>query len=173
MTKYHELNVVSNKSKKRVGRGISAGQGKTAGRGTKGQNSRTGKKLRVTFMGGQRSLMQAIPKARGFKSLSTPTQVVYLEDLEAVKGKTVDNFSLAQVGLIKTPYHTVKVILKGELKTKVSLKVQAASKSVQAAITKVGGDFEKVAVPLRQSQKKTSTDKTAVKSASQRTTVKK
>lgn len=171
MTKYHELDVKSNKSKKRVGRGISAGQGKTAGRGTKGQNSRTGKKLRVTFMGGQRSLMQAVPKARGFKSLSTPAQVVYLEDLEAVKGKTVDNFSLSQVGLIKTPYHTVKVILKGELKAKVSLRVQAASKSVQAAITKAGGDFEKVAVPLRQSQKKTP-DKTAVKSASQRTTAK-
>ncbi|MEK7620826.1 MAG: uL15 family ribosomal protein, partial [Patescibacteria group bacterium] len=63
MTKYHELEVSANRTKKRVGRGISAGQGKTAGRGTKGQGSRTGKKLRVTFMGGQRSLVQAIPKA--------------------------------------------------------------------------------------------------------------
>ena len=74
--KYHELQVESNKDRKRVGRGISAGQGKTAGRGTKGQGSRTGKKLKHGFMGGQRSLMQAIPKARGFKSKRAPAQQV-------------------------------------------------------------------------------------------------
>ena len=55
--KFHELEVTSNKNRKRVGRGISAGGGKTAGRGTKGQNARTGKKLRATFQGGQRALV--------------------------------------------------------------------------------------------------------------------
>lgn len=153
MTKYHELQVESNKNKKRVGRGIAAGQGKTAGRGTKGQRSRTGKKLRVTFMGGQRSLMQAIPKARGFKTIRKPAQAVYLQDLEALKGKTADNFSLHAAGLVKDPYHTVKVISRGELKSKVTLKVQFASESAVAAIVKAGGSFDKVAVPLRQTKK--------------------
>lgn len=153
MTKYHELQVESNKSKKRVGRGISAGQGKTAGRGTKGQGSRTGKKLRATFMGGQRSLVQAIPKARGFKTIRKPAQAVYLQDLEIFKGKTADNFSLHQAGLVKDPYHTVKVILKGELNSKVTVKVQGASQSAMEAIVKAGGSFDKIPVPLRQTKK--------------------
>ena len=89
--KYNDLQVSANKNKKRVGRGIAAGQGKTAGRGTKGQNARTGKKLRAMFQGGQRPLAQAVPKARGFKSLRTPAQVVYLDHLNVFDGKTVDN----------------------------------------------------------------------------------
>ena len=153
MTKYHELQVDSHKSKKRVGRGIAAGQGKTAGRGTKGQKSRTGKKLRATFMGGQRALVQAVPKARGFKSIRKPAQAVYLEDLAKVKGKAADNFSLYEAGLVENPYHKVKVILRGELKAAVTVKVQAASLSAQDAIAKAGGSFEKVAVPLRQTKK--------------------
>jgi large subunit ribosomal protein L15 len=150
--KYNELQVTANKSKKRVGRGISAGQGKTAGRGTKGQGSRTGKKLHAIFQGGQRQLVQAVPKNRGFKSLRTPAQVVYLDRLNGLKG-TVDNFALYEAGLVATPFHTVKVILRGELTSKITLKVQAASKSVQAALIKAGGSFEKVATPLQQSSK--------------------
>lgn len=153
MTKYNELQVSSNKDKKRVGRGISAGGGKTAGRGTKGQNSRTGKKLGATFQGGQRSLVTAVPKARGFKSLRTPAQIVYLDHLNAFKGKTADNFTLFEEGYVATPFHTVKVIARGELSEKVTLKVQGASKSVQEAITKAGGTFEKVATPLKKSAK--------------------
>ncbi len=151
--KYHELNTIKEKSKKRVGRGIAAGQGKTAGRGTKGQRSRTGKKLRLTFMGGQRSLMQAIPKSKGFKTLRAPAQVVYLESLVVMKGKLADNHSLHAAGLISSPYHSVKIILKGELAVKVDVKVQAASKNAITAITKAGGTFEKIAVPLRQTTK--------------------
>lgn len=151
--KYNELNVSANKSKKRVGRGISAGQGKTAGRGTKGQGARTGKKLQATFQGGQRALVQAIPKNRGFKSLRSPAQVVYLDHLNAFKGKTVDNFSLFEAGMIATPFHTVKVIARGELTAKVTLNVQGASKSVQEAITKAGGVFNKTATPLQKSAK--------------------
>jgi len=151
--KYNELTVEANKDRKRVGRGISAGQGKTAGRGTKGQNSRTGKKLRATFMGGQRSLVQAIPKKRGFRSLRVPAQVVYLDQLNAFDGKTVDNASLYAAGLVATPYHTVKVILRGELTAKVTLKVQAASVNVQEAITKAGGAFEATKTAVKPSSK--------------------
>lgn len=151
--KYNELQITSNKDKKRVGRGIAAGGGKTAGRGTKGQGSRTGKKLGATFMGGQRSLVTAVPKHRGFKSLRTPAQVVYLDHLNDFAGKTVDNMSLFENGYIATPFHTVKVITRGELTAKVNLKVQGASKSVQEAITKAGGTFEKVPTPLKKSTK--------------------
>ena len=159
MTKYNELQVESHKSRKRVGRGISAGGGKTAGRGTKGQNSRTGKKLHSMFQGGQNGIKSAVPKARGFKILRTPAQVVYLDRLEGLKG-TVDNFALYEAGLVATPFHTVKVVLRGELTSKVTLKVQAASKSVVAAIEKAGGKFEKVATPIQKSAKEAeATDK--------------
>ena len=151
--KYHELQVDASKNKKRVGRGISAGQGKTAGRGTKGQGARTGKKLRAMFQGGSGPLVQRTPKARGFKSLRTPAQVVYLDHLNAFKGKTVDNFTLFEAGLIATPFHTVKIIARGELTEKVTLNVQAASKSVQEAVVKAGGVFNKTETPLRKSTK--------------------
>lgn len=151
--KYNELQVSPNKGRKRVGRGISAGGGKTAGRGTKGQNSRTGKKLGATFMGGQRSLVQAVPKKRGFRSIRVPAQVVYLEQLNAVKGATIDNATLYEAGLIATPYHSVKVIARGEYTGKATVKVQAASASVVAAIAKAGGKFEAVPVTLKQSTK--------------------
>ena len=151
--KYNELNVSASKSRKRVGRGIAAGQGKTAGRGTKGQNARTGKKLRATFMGGQGPLVQRIPKQKGFKSFRAPAQVVYLDELEVFAGKTADNASIAKAGLIATPYHTVKVISRGELAGKVTLRVQAASASAVEAVKKAGGTFESTPVPLKKSSK--------------------
>ncbi|OYX42923.1 50S ribosomal protein L15 [Candidatus Saccharibacteria bacterium 32-49-12] len=155
--KYNDLQVSSNKDKKRVGRGIAAGQGKTAGRGTKGQKARTGKKLRPMFQGGQRALAQAVPKKRGFKSLRTSAQVVYLDHLNAFEGKMVDNKVLFEEGYVATPFHTVKVISRGELTAKVDLKVQAASKSAIEAIQKAGGSFEKVPTPIRESQKESET----------------
>ena len=151
--KYNELNATPNKNRKRVGRGISAGGGKTAGRGTKGQGSRTGKKLASSFTGGQLSLVQAIPKNRGFKSLRTPAQVVYMDHLNVFKGKTADNMTLFEAGLVATPFHTIKVIARGELTEKVTLNVQGASKSVQEAITKAGGTFTKTSTPLPKSRK--------------------
>lgn len=157
--KLHDLRPAkgANKAKTRVGRGEGS-KGKTAGRGTKGQNARTGKKLRAMFQGGQRPLAQAVPKARGFKSLRTPAQVVYLDHLNAFDGKTVDNALLFTEGYIATPFHTVKVIARGELKAKVDLKVQAASASVVKAIEKAGGSFEKVPTPLRKSAKDIESD---------------
>ena len=151
--KYNELNISKTPSRRRVGRGIAAGQGKTAGRGTKGQGARTGSKFKATFTGGQLPLVQAVPKAKGFKSMKSPAQVVYLDHLNAFKGKTADNGTLFEAGLIATPFHTVKVIARGELTVPVTLRVQAASKSVQAAITAAGGTFEKTATPIRESAK--------------------
>lgn len=153
MTKYNELNISSDKGPKRVGRGISSGQGKTAGRGTKGQNSRTGKKKGPSFSGGSRTLVTAIPKARGFKTLRTPAQVVYMDHLNAFKGKVVDNAALFKAGYISTPYQAVKVILRGELTESVTLHVANASKSVKAAVVKAGGTFVKTTVPLKKSTK--------------------
>ena len=152
MTKYNELQVESHKARKRVGRGISAGGGKTAGRGTKGQGSRTGKKLHAMFQGGQNGIVSAVPKGRGFKSLRTPAQIVYLDRLNDLKG-SVDNFKLYEAGLIATPFHNVKVIARGELSAKLTLKTQGASKSVVEAIVKAGGAFEKTATPLQKSAK--------------------
>jgi large subunit ribosomal protein L15 len=152
--KFNELETTSNKDRKRVGRGISAGQGKTAGRGTKGQNARTGHKLRATFMGGQGPLVRRIPKNKGFKSIRVPAQVVYIDQLDAFADNTIDNMALAEAGVIATPYHTVKVILRGELRGKVTVKVQAASKGAQEAITKAGGSFEKTTVPTLPASKR-------------------
>ena len=152
--KYNDLVVSKNASRKRVGRGISGGQGKTAGRGTKGQKSRTGHhKLPAGFMGGQRAIMQAIPKMKGFKSIHDKAQVVYTDALNAVKGK-VDNFTLADASLIADPYAKVKVISRGEITSKVELETQFASKTAIAAIKKAGGSFKKVAVPARKKQDK-------------------
>lgn len=153
MTKYNQLGISASKTRKRVGRGIAAGQGKTAGRGTKGQGARTGKKLGATFMGGQRTLVRAVPKARGFKSIRTPAQVVYLDHLNAFAGKTVDNFTLFKEGYIGTPFTATKVIARGELTEKVTLHVAGASKSVVQSIVKAGGVFVKTPVPIRKSTK--------------------
>lgn len=149
MTKYNELVAKPNTSRKRVGRGIAAGGGKTAGRGTKGQGARTGKKLGATFQGGQRTLVRAVPKARGFKSIRTPAQVVYLDTLNTFKGKTVNNEHLFEQAYISTPFHKVKIISRGELTVALTVHVAAASKSAQEAIIKAGGSFEKTDVPLR------------------------
>lgn len=154
MTKYNELNATKNTDKKRVGRGISAGGGKTAGRGTKGQKARTGKKLRATFAGGQRELVRAVPKLKGFKSLRVPAQVVYSDQLDEVKGASIDNIALYEAGLIATPYHAVKVIARGETKSKATINTQGMSKSVVAALGKNGGKFVKVATPMLPSSKK-------------------
>jgi large subunit ribosomal protein L15 len=159
--KVNDLQVDARKDRKRVGRGIAAGQGKTAGRGTKGQNSRTGHKHYATFMGGQGPLMQRIPKRHGFKSIRVPAQVVYTDQLSALAGKTADSKSLAEAGLVTSPFHAVKIILRGEVAGKVAVKVQAASKGAQEAIAKAGGSFEKVETPhLPASKRKAETAET-------------
>lgn len=150
--KYNELQYTSNKNRKRVGRGISAGGGKTAGRGTKGQKARSGKKLHATFQGGQNPIVSAAPKRRGFKSHRVPAQVVYGDRLNNLKG-TVDNLALYEAGLIATPFHAVKVISRGDLTAKLALKTQGASSSVVEALKKAGGSFEKVPTPTKTASK--------------------
>lgn len=148
--KYNDLQVKANKNRKRVARGISAGGGKTAGRGTKGQKSRSGHhKMPATFMGGQKAFMQAVPKLKGFKSIHPKAQVVYTDVLDMLSGK-VDNFTLAEKNLIKDPYVKTKVILRGEIKNKIELSTQFASKTAVKAIEKAGGKFNKVDTPQRQ-----------------------
>ncbi len=147
--KYNELTVNKNTRPNRKGRGISAGQGKTAGRGTKGQKSRSGhRKMPAGFMGGQRAIMQAIPKLKGFKSIHPKAEIVYTDNLNALSGE-IDNFKLAESNLISSPFVKVKIITRGELTAKINLKTQFASKSAVEAIKKAGGSFEKSAVPMR------------------------
>ncbi|MBR0431263.1 50S ribosomal protein L15 [Candidatus Saccharibacteria bacterium] len=151
--KYNDLKVEKNTRSTRKGRGISAGQGKTAGRGTKGQKARTGhKKMPAGFMGGQRAIMQAVPKLKGFKSFHPKAEVVYTDRLNELKGK-VDNYALAEASLISSPFVKVKVISRGELSTKIELETQFASKSAVEAIKKAGGSFKKVAILQKPSQK--------------------
>ena len=153
MTKYNELDASANQNRKRVGRGISSGTGKTAGRGTKGQRSRTGKKLGHTFAGGQLPIVQGVPKLRGFKSKRVPAQVVYADQLNDIKGAKIDNQKLFEAGLIATPFHAVKVIARDELTSKATVEISVMSASVVTQLEKNGGKFVKTAVPLPKSTK--------------------
>ena len=151
--KYNDLVVEKNTRPSRKGRGISAGQGKTAGRGTKGQKARTGhRKMPNGFMGGQRAIMQAVPKLKGFKSFHAKAEVVYTDRLNDLKGK-VDNYKLAEESLISSPFVKVKVISRGELTAKIDLETQFASKSAVEAIKKAGGSFKKVALIAKPAKK--------------------
>ncbi len=152
--KYHELSADKKKSAKRVGRGISAGQGKTAGRGTKGQSSRSGGKRRPGFEGGQTPLMMRIPKLRGFTSHRPKTENVFTGQLDALKG-TITNHSLFDAGLITSPYVNVKLITKGEVTGKSTIQVQAASVTAVKAVEKVGGSVAIVPRPMRVAKQKT------------------
>lgn len=152
--KYNELKVTKYRKSNRVGRGIAAGQGKTAGRGTKGQRSRTGSGRRPGFEGGQNPLMQRIPKLPGFRSIRVPAENVYTGQLDAVGG-TIDNFSLFNAGLVSSPYVRVKLIVKGEVTKKVTVKLQAASETAAAAVQKAGGTFAAVDQVKRIKKEKT------------------
>lgn len=154
--KYQELNITSKRSNKRVGRGISAGGGKTAGRGTKGQKSRAGSSRRPGFEGGQNPLIQRLPKLRGFNSHKTRPEVVYTGQLDGL-GATVTNQTLADANLVSNPYTVVKLVLKGNISKKISVKLQKATKGAESAVKKAGGIFERVdrnARPKKQNDKK-------------------
>src|SRR3954471_22371788 len=139
--KFNDLKTTKAKTRKRVGRGISAGQGKTAGRGTKGQGSRTGSKAKPGFSGGSLPLMQKLPRLPGFKSYRVKAENVYTGQLNQLGG-TIDANTLAKAGLVSNPYVTVKVISNGELTKKITVKLPKASQSAIAAIESAGGSFE-------------------------------
>jgi large subunit ribosomal protein L15 len=147
--KYHELQTKTQKSAKRVGRGIAAGQGKTAGRGTKGQGARTGSTKNPGFAGGQNPLMQQLPKLPGFRSHRVKPENIYTGQLDQFANKTVDVAALAAAGLVSNPFVSVKLIIKGEVTKKVTVKLQGASESAVVAVQSAGGSFEKVARPQR------------------------
>lgn len=155
--KYHQLSTKAKPRARRVGRGISAGQGKTAGRGTKGQLSRAGSSAKPGFAGGQTPLMRKLPKLPGFHSHRAPAETVYTGQLEELKSATVTAETLADAGLISNAYVDVKLLVKGDLKKKVTVKLPSASASAIEAVQKTGGSFEKTA---RLGRPKTSTKKT-------------
>lgn len=158
--KYNQLQTAKPKTAKRVGRGISAGQGKTAGRGTKGYGARTGSKAKPGFAGGSNPLMQKLPKLPGFKSHRAKAENVYTGQLNDLKGTTVTAATLADAGLISNAYVNVKLLAKGDLNKKLTVQLQAASENAIAAVQQAGGSFEKV---VRNARPKTSTKNNNVK----------
>ncbi|MDO8376498.1 MAG: 50S ribosomal protein L15 [Aquabacterium sp.] len=127
------------KARRRVGRGIGSGLGKTAGRGHKGQKSRAGGYHKVGFEGGQMPLQRRLPK-RGFKSQTLKYNgEVTLSDLERLGQDEVDLVMLKAAGLVGQLIKHVKVIKRGELSRKVMLKGIAATAGAKAAIEAVGG----------------------------------
>ena len=129
-------------SKKRVGRGIGSGTGKTAGRGHKGQKARSGGFHKVGFEGGQMPLHRRLPK-RGFQSLTAGDTVeVRLDTLQKMTAEDINLDVLKKAGVVSRLAKQAKVILAGEIKRKISLKGLLASKGAQAAIEKAGGSIE-------------------------------
>ena len=126
-------------AKRRVGRGIGSGLGKTAGRGHKGQTSRAGGFHTTGFEGGQMPLQRRLPK-RGFVSLTRARNIeVRLSDLEKLPVGEVDLLVLKQAGVVPGDALSAKVILSGKLTKKVSLKGVGATKGAKAAIEAAGG----------------------------------
>ena len=132
----------SKHAKKRPGRGIGCGLGKTGGRGIKGQKSRSGGYHKVGFEGGQMPLHRRLPK-RGFVShMRNDTAEVRLSDLQKLSGDVIDLAALKTAGVVPQPALRAKVILAGELKRKVALKGLLVSKGARAAIEAAGGKIE-------------------------------
>ena len=135
----------SKKDRRRVGRGIGSGLGKTAGRGHKGQKSRAGGFHKVGFEGGQMPLQRRLPK-RGFKSAQLKYNgEVTLSDLERLGADEVDVLTLKAAGLVGQIVKHVKVIKSGDLTRKVALKGVGATAGAKAAIEAAGGSVEAVA----------------------------
>lgn len=129
----------STHARKRVGRGIGSGLGKTCGRGHKGQKSRAGGFHKVGFEGGQMPLQRRLPK-RGFVSLTNHRNVeVRLSEIEALPVDQVDLLTLKQAGLVAIDALSAKVILSGEITRKVALNGVGATKGAKAAIEAAGG----------------------------------
>jgi large subunit ribosomal protein L15 len=128
------------KARLRVGRGASAGQGKTCGRGVKGQRARKGGYHKVGFEGGQMPIQRRMPKV-GFRSkIENPE--VRLDELAKIEGSVIDLDALKKANIIPTFADRAKVVLSGEIKKAVSLKGIGATKGAREAIEKAGGSVE-------------------------------
>jgi large subunit ribosomal protein L15 len=131
----------SKHAKRRVGRGIGSGLGKTAGRGHKGQKSRSGGFHKVGFEGGQMPLQRRLPK-RGFVSLTrNDTAQVRLSDLQKLPVDTIDLLALKQAGVVSANALTAKVVLSGEIKRAVKLQGLQLTKGARAAVEAAGGSI--------------------------------
>ena len=143
--KIHELTPAldSNKAVKRIGRGHGSGNGKTAGKGHKGQKARSGGGVRIGFEGGQMPLARRIPK-RGFNNIfATKYAIVNVSDLNKFKdGTVVDTELLVASGLVKKVYDGVKILGHGELTAKLTVKAAKFSQSAVEKIEKAGGKTE-------------------------------
>ena len=143
--KLNELkpNEGSRRNRKRVGRGTSSGYGKTAGRGQKGQLARTGGKTRLGFEGGQMPLFRRMPK-RGFKNVNRKEYaIINLNDLNRFDdGSKVTIDTLKSSGLVKKELAGVKLLANGELKVKLTVKVNKASEAAKKAVEAAGGTVE-------------------------------
>ena len=143
--KIHELTPAldSNKAVKRIGRGHGSGNGKTAGKGHKGQNARSGGGVRIGFEGGQMPLARRIPK-RGFNNIfASKYATVNVSDLNKFKdGTEVDTELLIASGLIKKAYDGVKILGNGELTSQLTVKAAKFSASAKEKIEKAGGKAE-------------------------------
>ena len=147
--KLHDLKPTpgSTHRRKRVGRGISAGQGKTAGRGTKGQKARTGGSIKPYFEGGQLPLVRRLPHTRGFTNIfKVHYRVVNLDTLESKfdSGAQVTPAALVERGVIDRA-ENVKVLGRGELKKALSVQAHAFSTSAKEKIAAAGGTVEEIA----------------------------
>ena len=131
------------KARLRVGRGASAGQGKTCGRGVKGQRARKGGYHKVGFEGGQMPLQRRLPKV-GFRSKMF-TAEVRLDELAKVEGTAIDIDALKKANVIPTFAEHAKIVLSGEIKKAVTVKGIGATKGAREAIEKAGGTVEALA----------------------------
>jgi len=132
----------STHSKKRVGRGIGSGLGKTAGRGHKGLKSRSGGTVAPGFEGGQMPLQKRLPKFGFTSRIGRVTAEVRLAELNKVEGDTVDIETLKQADVISAGMKRAKIFLSGELKKAVTVKGLAVTKGAKAAIEAAGGKVE-------------------------------
>ena len=149
-------------AKKRVGRGIGSGTGKTAGLGHKGQKARAGGFHKIGFEGGQMPLQRRLPK-RGFVSQTrNDTAEVRLSDLNRLKADTIDILVLKDVGVVPIHALSAKVIVSGEIKRKVTLHGLLASKGAKAAVEAAGG---KVEMPAGAEAAPAATGKKAIRKA--------
>jgi large subunit ribosomal protein L15 len=128
--------------KKRLGRGIGSGLGKTCGKGHKGQKSRSGGYHKINFEGGQMPIQRRLPKM-GFKSrIGRTIDQICLSELAKLKDEIIDLQALRNAGLINSSIKDVKVILSGELKTAIKIKGMRVTKGARLAIESLGGSIE-------------------------------
>ena len=149
--KLHEIKNSNSKNIKRVGRGISAGGGKTAGRGTKGQNSRAGHNIPNKFEGGQMPLSMRLPKLPGFKSFSPKMTAISFDLINKYfkDGEELTNKALRDKNLLKNT-QIAKILSNGELKVKIKLGDVKVSKKALEIIEKISAAQEKkVAKPVK------------------------